>query len=64
MTRCRTGMFVMHDRTRRFICRLSFTLFCVLPTLVLTLWVAVLRCPAYVAAEKTVWESRLADESP
>ncbi len=52
----------MHDRTRRFVCRLSFTLFCVLPTLVVAAWVAVLRSPAYVAADKTAWENRLADE--
>lgn len=44
------------------VCRLSFTLFCVLPTLVLVAWVAVLRSPAFAAAEKTAWEHRLADE--
>ena len=52
----------MHDRTRRIVCRLSFTLFCVVPTLVVAAWVAVLRSPAYVAADKTAWEHRLADE--
>jgi len=55
----RAGTFVMHDRTRRLLCRLGFLLFGVAPTLGVATWISVVRSPAYIAACKAECESRL-----
>ena len=49
----------MHDRTRRLLCRLGFLLLCVLPTLAVAAWASVVCSPAYVAARRVAWETRL-----
>ncbi|NLF71173.1 MAG: hypothetical protein GX575_19250 [Candidatus Anammoximicrobium sp.] len=49
----------MHDRTRRWLCRLGFLLLGVAPTLGVVTWITVVRSPAYVAACKAECEDRL-----
>ncbi len=54
-------MFVMHDRTRRFFCRIGFLALCVLPTLLVTGWICVVRSPIYLAYQKAAFERSLSD---
>lgn len=51
----------MHDRTRRYLCRLGFLLFCIAPTLLTCGWIGVSRSPGFRAAEKARLESLLTE---
>jgi hypothetical protein len=53
----------MHDRTRRWLCRAGFCLFCLLPTLGTVSAIAISRSPTFRAAEKTAWEHWLTTQS-
>jgi hypothetical protein len=55
-------MFVMHDRTRRLLCRIGFLTLCVAPTLFIVMWICVVHSPAYVAHRKAIWERTLSDQ--
>jgi len=55
-------MFVMHDRTRRLLCRIGFLTLCVAPTLFIVTWICVVHSPTYVAQQKATWERTLSDQ--
>lgn len=57
----RTRMFVMHNRTRRLLCRIGFLTLCVVPTLLVAGLICVVRCPMYLAYQKSACERSLSD---
>jgi len=53
-------MFGMQFSTRLLLCRLGLVLFCLLPTLLVSIWIAWRSTSAFGAAKRAEWERELA----